>query len=104
MITMECDKMSELKTRINAIIQILTDTSSKSNKVVAALRAFSEIDITHFDEQKTRSIYRDMTTINNITSRYPEIKTDEDYKIISDSDLNKILKNIRQLCFKLLID
>jgi hypothetical protein len=96
--------MSELNTRINAIIQILADTSSKANKVVASLQAFSGMDITHFSEQKKRTLYSHMTTINNITSRYSEIKTYEDYKIISNSDLSKILKSIQQLCFKLLID
>ena len=45
-----------------------------------------------------------MAIINSITSHYPTIKTYDDYKIISDADLDELLKNVQQLCLKLLID
>lgn len=97
--------MNDLQTRINAITQILASEPSKANKVIASLQAFSGMDITHFNSQQKKSVYRYMATINDVTSRYsPSIKTNDDYKIMSDADLNIVLKNVQQLCIKLLID
>lgn len=96
--------MNELQTRINSIIQILASELSKANKVTSALQAFSGLDITHFSSQKTKSVYKHITTVNSVAARYPIIKSYEDYEIITDKDLNKILKSIQQLCLKLLLD
>ncbi len=96
--------MNELQIRINNVTQILASDLSKVNKVVASLEAFSGLDITHFDDKKTKYVYKHIATMNAITGRYPFIKTYDDYNLISEADLNKILKDIQQLCLKLLID
>ncbi len=97
--------MNDLQTRINTITQILASEPLKAHKVIASLQAFSGMDITHFSNQQKKSVYKYMATINDITSRYsPVIKSNDDYKIMSDADLNIILKNVQQLCIKLLID
>jgi ribosomal protein S13 len=95
--------MTDLQTRINAIIQILANDLPKADKVVASLKAFSGLDITHFNSHQNESINKYLTKINNITARYP-IKTDDDYKILSNADLSKILKSVQKLCLNLLVD
>ena len=96
--------MNELQIKINSITQILSSESSKLNKVVMSLQGFSGLDITHFSNKKMKSMHKHMATINSITSHYPNIKTYDDFKIIPDTDLDEILKNVQQLCLKLLID
>ena len=96
--------MNELQIKINSITHILASESLKPNKVVMSLQTFSGLDITHFNDQKKKAIYKHMAAINNITSHYPTITTHDNYKIISDTDLNEILKNVQQLCLKLIID
>lgn len=96
--------MNELQIKINSITQILSSDSSKLNKVVMSLQGFSGLDITNFSSKKKKSLYKYMAIINSITSHYPTIKTYDDYKIISDADLGELLKNVQQLCLKLLID
>ncbi len=95
--------MTDLQTRINSIIQIFANDLPKPDKVVTSLKAFSGLDIAHFNSHQTKSINKYLGKINNILSLYP-IKTYDDYKIMSDSDLNKILKNIQELCLNLLVD
>ena len=96
--------MNELQIKINSITQILSGESSKLNKVVMSLQGFSGLDITHFNSKKMKSLHKYMGTINSITSHYPAITTYDDFKIIPDTDLDEILKNVQQLCLKLLID
>jgi hypothetical protein len=96
--------MNDLQTRINNITQLLSGESSKQNKVVMSLQSFSGLDITHFNNQQMKNIHKYMSAINEITSQYSSIRTYDDYSIISDPHINKILKNIQQLCLKLLID
>ncbi len=96
--------MNDYQQRINLVTQKLASESSKIDKVVTSLQVFSGMDITHFSRKKTESVYKHIATMNSIISRYPVIKTYEDYALISDIDLNKILKSIQQLCLKLLID
>jgi hypothetical protein len=99
---MEHIKMNDLQKRINTITQILADDLPKHNKVTEAMQAFSGLDITHFNNQQEKNIYKHMSTINAITAGYATIKTSDDYKIMSEIHLNEILKNVQQLCLKLL--
>lgn len=96
--------MIDLQARVNSIIQILTSDLSKADKVVAASQAFSGMDITHLSSQKKQCVYKYIISSNKIMAFYPTIKSNDDYKIISDTDLNKFLKNIQRLCLKLLVD
>jgi hypothetical protein len=96
--------MNELQTRINSITQILASDLPKSKKAIASLQAFSGLDITHFNHKKKESVYKYLSTLNAVVARYPTIKTYDDYNIMTDVDLNKILKSIQQICLKLLID
>ena len=96
--------MNELQVRINSITQTLASNLPKADKAVATSQALSGMDITNLSNQKKQCIYKYMTTSNKIIARYPTIKSNDDYKIISDADLNKLLKNIQQLCLKLLAD
>jgi flagellar biosynthesis/type III secretory pathway chaperone len=98
---MEHEVMNELQNRINSVIQILASDLPKTDKVVAASQAFSGMDITHLSKQKTQSVYQYIMTSNKIMARYPTIKSHDDYKIMSHTDLNKLLKNVQQLCLKL---
>jgi iron uptake system EfeUOB component EfeO/EfeM len=99
---MEHKAMNELQAKIDSVIQILASDLSKANKLIAALQTLSGTDITHLSSQKKQCIYRQMNTSNKIIARYPTIKDYDDYAIISDADLNKLLKSVEQLCFKLL--
>jgi hypothetical protein len=95
--------MTDLQTRINSILQIFANNSSKVDKVVSALKAFSGLDITHFTAHQKESINKYLSKINKITSHYL-VKTYDDYKIISNPDLDKILNSVQELCFNLLVD
>ncbi len=95
--------MTDLQQRINSIIEILANDTSKAEKAVASLKAFSGLDITHFTSHQKDSIHKYLSKINNILTRYP-VTTDDDYKIIPDKDLNKILKSVQELCLNLLVD
>jgi len=88
--------------RINLITQLLASELALPEKVTACLKAFSGMEITHVEEKKKKSLYHFLNTSNEITAHYPFIKTDEDYSLIPEADLNKILKNIQRLCLKLL--
>ena len=77
--------MNELQVRINSIIQILASDLSKADKVVATSKALSGMDITHLPSQTMQCIYKYITTSNKIIARYPTIKNNDDYKIISDA-------------------
>jgi hypothetical protein len=94
--------MNEIQIRINFIIQLLAGDLSKSDKVIETSQAFSGMDITHFTEEKQQSVYKYIITTNKIMAKYPTIKSYDDYKIITDIDLNKLLKSVQQLCLKLL--
>ena len=96
--------MNDLQIRINTFIQSLASNETKASKVVESLQAFSGMEITNFNKQKTNSIYKYLTTLNSIMARYPIIKTNDDYQFMSDADLDKILKTIQQLCLQLLVD
>ena len=94
--------MNELHLKINLVTQALSSDQAKPNKVVSALKNFSGLDMTNFSKKMMNTIHQHFGEINSITSQY-KIKTEDDYKIITDNDLNKILKNIQQLCLKLLL-
>lgn len=93
--------MNELQERINRVTQVLAEDLPKHSKATTAMQTFSGLDITHFNNHQKNCIYKYMTAMNEITAHYPTIKTNDDYKIISETHLNKILKNIQQLCLKL---
>jgi hypothetical protein len=96
--------MNDLHKRINTIIEAFASNSLKEKKVATALNGFMGMEITHLTKQKMNSIHKHMGMINSIISSYPIIKTKDDYKFMTEIDLDKILKNIQQLCLKLLID
>lgn len=96
--------MNEIQSRINSVTHILASNASKADKVVGISKALSGLDITGLSNQKTECVYKHIITCNQIISRYPAIKNYDDYKIISDVDLNKFLKSTQQLCLKLLLD
>ena len=95
--------MNELNQKINLVIQALASEQIKPTKIVAACKNFSGLDMTNFSKKKKNFVHQHFGEINSITSQY-NIKTEDDYKIIAEPDLDKILKNIQQLCLKLLID
>ncbi|OGT22899.1 MAG: hypothetical protein A3C55_06830 [Gammaproteobacteria bacterium RIFCSPHIGHO2_02_FULL_42_13] len=96
--------MNGIQQRVNTITRLLGADLPLPKKVTESLKAFSGTDITHVPAHHKKSIYHFLHTVNTITARYPFIKTDEDYSLISEADLNKILKNIQRLCLKLLVD
>jgi len=96
--------MNEIQIRINSIIRVLASDLSTADKYKEIAPSFSGMDITHFTEKQKQHVYKYMTTANKIMARYPTIRTGDDYKIITDSDLNKLLKNVQQFCLKLLND
>jgi len=96
--------MNDIQARINIITQSFASNETKAKKVSVSLQAFSGMDITHFNKQKTNSIYKYLGAVNRIIKNYPIVQVPDDYQYIPDSDLDKILKNIQQLCLKLLID
>jgi len=96
--------MTEIEMRINTITHILATEPSKIGKMAKSLQALHGLDFTHLNNKKKNSIYKHMTDYNKIMEKYPTIKTQDDYHLISDIDLSKILKSIQQLCIKLLID
>jgi hypothetical protein len=96
--------MNGLQIRINKITEILSSESSKQDKALLSLQAFSGMELTHFSQKKMKYFYKYISAINEITSYYPKIVIDNDYRSLSDRHLNEILKNVQQLCLKLLID
>lgn len=96
--------MNEIQTRINSVIKILASDLSKVDKAIATSQAFSGMDITHFTSKQQQSVYKYITTSNKIMARYPTVRSHDDYKFLTDADLNKLLKSVQQFCLKLLYD
>lgn len=101
---MEHETVNEIQIRINSIIRILSSDLSKVDKFREVSPSFSGMDITHFTDKQKQNVYKYIMTANKIMARYSTIKTYDDYKIITDADLNKLLKNVQQFCLKLLND
>ena len=96
--------MNELQSRVNKITNILSGEWPKPAKVLSSLQTLSGMDITNLNQKKVNAIHKHLFLINKITSSYPAIVTENNYNSVSDKHLNEMLKNIQQLCLKLLID
>ena len=96
--------MNDLQIRINKITHVLSSELPQPEKALLSLQALSGLEITHFNQKKMKAFCKHLSTINEITSYYPAIIVDSNYDSLSEAHLNEMLKNIQQLCLKLLID
>lgn len=95
--------MNDMQLRMIDIIKILNGNLPKHEKIVQACKRLSGLDMTHATPISKRSIGEYLHEMNNVLSPYDTVlKTWEDYQLISDEHLNKILKNIKRLCKKLI--
>lgn len=101
---MEYETVNEIQIRINSVIKVLASDLLKVDKFKEVSTSFSGMDITHFTDKQKQHVYKYIITANKIMARYPTIETHDDYNIITDADLNKLLKNVQQFCLKLLND
>jgi len=96
--------MNDLQIRITKVTQVLSSDALKQDKPMLAMQALSGMDVTHFSQKKMKVFYKHLSAINEILSYYPAVIVDNNYNSLSDAHLNEMLKNIQQLCLKLLID
>ncbi len=75
----------------------LEETISKKDKVIKCFNTISGLEISALRSGQQSSIKKQILLINGVLQQYP-IKTHEDYSLISDYHLNKLLKNIKQIC------
>jgi 3-hydroxy-3-methylglutaryl CoA synthase len=76
---------------------ILDEKLSKKDTIIKLFTLTSGLDITAFSEEKKNAISARLLAMNKILGRYP-IKTYDDYALFSETHLNELLKNIKQLC------
>jgi len=76
---------------------ILNENIPKKDKVIKCFSVISGIDISSLRSDQENNINKQLIAINRILKQYP-IKTFDDYALISDNHLNKLLKNIKQVC------
>jgi 3-hydroxy-3-methylglutaryl CoA synthase len=86
-------KMNEL---ILKLATILDEKLSKKDKVIKCFSAMSGLEISALSSDQKNSINKQLLAINGILKQYP-IKTYDDYSLISDNHLNKLLKNIKRV-------
>jgi uncharacterized Fe-S cluster-containing MiaB family protein len=79
------------------IMTILDEKIPKKDKVIKCFNATSGLEISALSSDQKNSIYKQISASNRILKQYP-IKTYDDYALISDNHLNKLLKNIKQVC------
>lgn len=94
--------MNNNASKLTAVIGILATDLPKKDKLVLSRQQLSGLDITNIDTVTKKHVTKHILEMNDITTQYP-IKTDDDYVMISDVHLNKLLKSIKQLV-KCLID
>jgi hypothetical protein len=70
---------------------------SKKDIVIKCFNEISGLEISALSADQQSGINKKILAINGILKQYP-IKTYDDYSLISDYHLNKLLKNIKQIC------
>ena len=86
--------MNELVPKLTAILK---EMASKKEAVIKCFSTMSGLEISALSSDQKRRITEQFLAINEILKKYP-IKTHDDYSLISDNHLNKLLKNIKQIC------
>ena len=99
--------MNDIDIRAKRCIRFLSDSSlPKYKRVVKGLNAFKGLDIGGISDDVRSEIESTIMDVNVVTMPY-KLETFQDYKIISDSDLSKIIQvkikmcnNIKQMTLK----
>lgn len=78
-------------------VAILDEKLSKKDTIMKLLTITSGFDITALSAERENAINTQLLAINRVLGHYP-IKTWDDYALLSESHLNKLLKNLKQLC------
>ena len=78
-------------------IAILDEKLSKKETIMKLLTITSGFDITELSAEKKNVISARLLAMNRVLGQYP-IKTWDDYALLSEKHLNKLLKNLKQLC------
>ena len=95
--------MKEIMKRLIAISTILEKEYPKKDKIIVSVQELSGLDLGILSSTQENSVKKHMILTNGILQQYP-IKTFDDYVLISDDHLNKLLKSIKQLCLSLCSD
>ena len=95
--------MNETLKKIAAVAILLDKHLYKKDKVVKCLHELSGMDITALSQVYKDRLCKHLISINGILGQYP-INTDDDYKLVSDKDLDRLLKKIKQICATLCQD
>lgn len=95
--------MNETLKKIAAVAILLDKRLYKKDKVVMCLHELSGMDITALNKVHKDKLFKHLISINSILSQYP-INTDDDYGLVSDKDLDRLLKKVEQICTTLCSD
>jgi len=76
---------------------ILDEKLSKKDTIIKLLNITSGFDITVLSAEQKNAISTQLLAMNRILAHYP-IKTYDDYALLSENHLNKLLKSLKQLC------
>lgn len=86
--------------KLTTILTILEKDWSKKDKIIMSFGELSGLDLGLLSSMQKNSIQKHVIFANSILRQYP-IKTFDDYALISDDHLNKLLKSIKRLCVSL---
>ena len=93
--------MDKIETMVNDIQNIILSDLSKPEKAAKAIQKFSGLELTYFKKPILNHLYKRLGNIRSILSRYPGIKSYDDYALITGRHLEDILENIQELCLVL---
>lgn len=85
------DRLSmELQTRIAEIEKILKENAPKKDKIIKSYEALSGLNLTSLDLATQNKLKQNLVAGNKVLSQYP-ILTFDDYKLISEIDMDRLL-------------
>ncbi len=90
--------MSELEIRVKRSLRALLDsTSPRYKRIVKALKAFQGLDLGAISTAEKTAIEGSMVKLNAVLQKY-DLETFSDYKKMSNTDPNTLIKNQIALC------
>ena len=90
--------MSDIEIRLKRSMRALLDSQSpKYKRLVKGIKAYNKLDLNSISLEVRQLIETTMCSLNEVLGKY-EIETFNDYKKISNSDLNFMIEAYIKLC------
>jgi iron uptake system EfeUOB component EfeO/EfeM len=90
--------VSDLDIRVKRSLRALLDsTSPRYKRIIKSLKAFQGLDLGAISSDERSAIEGNIVKMNAVLEKY-DLETFADYKKMSDTDLNLLIKNQAALC------